>query len=607
MTLRAKLLWTQVPLLVTLVFAGIVSSLTLAAVGRRSELILEDNYRSVLAAQRMKESAERIDSSTLFVLVGRADVGTPSIDAHIEDFERELGVQASNVTEPGEDEAVARLQAAWSDYRAHVSRLLGLEDRAAVDALYFDELMPRFHRVKSEADAILAMNQDAMVRKSEAAKREAARSNTMMLVALFAGTLIAIVVSTKLTTRLLRPLSVLSQAVRRVGEGDLAVRAQVTGRDEVAELARELNAMAEHLERYQRSTLGELLEAQQAAQAAIDSLADPVVVLAPGGEVLNVNRAAEVLLGIGVEVRVGHPLDAADPGVRDALIAARDHVLGGKGPYLPQGLEQAFRAPTAEGDRHFLTRATPVYSEAGSVVAATVVLQDVSRLLRMDELKTNLVATVAHEFRTALTSLRMAIHLCVEQVVGPLTEKQADLLYAAREDCERLQTLVDEILDLSRIREGRIELRKARIEAEALVRAAVEHHEDEAEARSVRLRAEVLPGTGTVEADPERIALTFDNLLVNALRYAPAGTEVVVRAEAGDGVVRFEVIDQGPGIPPELLPTMFQRHVQQAGATGRAGLGLSIARESVQAHGGDIGAESRPGQGTTVWFTLPLA
>ncbi len=123
------------------------------------------------------------------------------------------------------------------------------------------------------------------------------------------------------------------------------------------------------------------------------------------------------------------------------------------------------------GDRYFLPRATPVYESRGVIVGATVLLQDVTRLRRFEELKNDVVATIAHEFRTPLTSLRMAVHLCTEQVAGPLTEKQAELLHAAREDCDRLQAMVDDLLDMSRIESGRVELYPLPTPPECLPRA----------------------------------------------------------------------------------------------------------------------------------------
>ena len=220
--------------------------------------------------------------------------------------------------------------------------------------------------------------------------------------------------------------------------------------------------MAERLAEYRSSSLGELLQAQQASQAAIDSLPDPVLVL---------DATARCSTSTAAGSRPRHRDEAAAMPFaratrRCATIVARmrEHVLGGRGAYVPKGLEEAIAGRRrARGTRYFLPRATPVLDEDGAVVGADHrCLQDVTRLRRFDELKNDLVATVAHEFRTPLTSLRMAIHLCAEGAVGPLTTKQADLLFAARDDCERLQGIVDDLLDLSRIQAGRIELHRAR-------------------------------------------------------------------------------------------------------------------------------------------------
>jgi signal transduction histidine kinase len=237
-----------------------------------------------------------------------------------------------------------------------------------------------------------------------------------------------------------------------------------------------------------------------------------------------------------------------------------------------------------------------------------MVLQDVTRLQRFDELKNNLVATVAHEFRTPLTSLQMAIHLCAEGVVGPLTEKQADLLTAAREDCHRLQSIVDELLDLSRIQAGRINLRRVPTDIEVLVRRALEGFSAAAQQGELELQTQVLPDSGQVLVDPERAQLILGNLLSNAIRYSPPGGTVLVSAAREGQVARFWVQDSGPGIPKEYQQAIFEKFFRMPGApSGTAGLGLFIARELAQAHGGDMGVESEPGQGSRFWFTLPLA
>jgi signal transduction histidine kinase len=235
-----------------------------------------------------------------------------------------------------------------------------------------------------------------------------------------------------------------------------------------------------------------------------------------------------------------------------------------------------------------------------------VVLQDVTRLMRFDELKNDLVATVAHEFRTPLTSLHMAIHLCAEGAAGPLTERQADLMAAARLDCERLQAIVDDILDLSRIQAGRVELQLQPIDARAVLAQAAAALRPQAQLARVDLRVEAPDDPLPLVADAERVQLVVANLLGNALRHTPEGGRIEARvAPLGRGA-RFEVQDSGEGIPRQYQERIFERFFQVPGARrGGVGLGLYLSREIVRAHGGDMGVESQPGRGSTFWFTLP--
>jgi len=607
MTLRSKLLLAQAPLGVALAVVGVLAVATISSLGARSQLIMKDNYRSVLAAQRMKEAIERIDRAAGFALIGRPEIAEPPAAENRVRFESELKVQEGNITEPGEGAKTRRLRETWVRYQAALERFMQTADTDQKRALYFAELHPAFVDVKSAADDILTLNQDAMVRRSDQAGAAARRMNTVMVVAALAALLAGSWLSIALMGRVLRPVGVLTQAVRRVGEGDLAARASISGRDEIAQLAAEFNAMAERLEEYRSSSLGELLQAQQASQAAIDSLPDPVVVFGIDGAILNVNQTAEALLGLSLD-RGGNPVSRLEPPVRAALEAVRAHVLGGRGAYAPRGFEEAVRVHAPDGDRYLLPRATPVYEERGGIVGATVILQDVTRLRRFDELKNDLVATVAHEFRTPLTSLRMAIHLCLEGVAGPLSEKQADLLYAAREDCERLQSIVDDLLNLSRIQAGRFEIHPQTVSAAALIKAAVSAHRALADDRGVRLNTRLLEDPGAVLGDPDRVQLVFANLVSNAIRHTPKGGQVELRAQTADGRVRFEVVDEGSGISEEYQRRIFDRFFQVPGATHEgAGLGLSIAKEIVLAHQGEIGVESALGHGSTFWFTLPRA
>ncbi|HUY32633.1 MAG TPA: ATP-binding protein [Pirellulales bacterium] len=606
MSLRGKLLLALAPLGLALVVVGAVAVRSVSRLGGQTQLILKDNYQSVLAAQRMKESVERIDSAALFLLAGHRKKARAQLENQRPAFEKQLEVQEGNITEAGEDAATRRLRKAWTDYQRELEAFLALDDDGRLKQTYFDRLEGAFIAVKNSADAILTLNQDAMHRKSKEAHDLAKNTSAAMLATAAAALLAGVVISTLFTRRLLRPLGVLTQAVERLGEGDFQARANIVGRDEIALLAQRFNTMADHLLEYRGSSLGELLLAQRAAQAAIDSIPDPTLIYTADRAVLNRNHAAEALYAHGGGQVTGELAPEVAPRLQPVLQRVVEHVLQGKGAYVPKSFDEAVSLVLGDGERCLLPRATPVYEASGRVSGVTVILQDVTRLRRFDELKNDLVATVAHEFRTPLTSLRMAVHLCAEGAAGEVNEKQADLLHAAREDCARLQTIVDELLDLARIQSGRIEVDRRPTRAAELIAAAIQAERPAAERRGVRLEDDTFDDAGEVLADPDRSRLVLSNLLTNAIRHSPTGSLVTVRARPDGNALRFEVRDGGSGIAKEYQQAIFEKFFRLPGVnSGGAGLGLFIAKEIVEAHGGRIGVESTPGQGSTFWFTLP--
>jgi signal transduction histidine kinase len=606
MNLYKKLLLAQAPIALALAIVGVFSVIVVSYLGTHSQTILKDNYRSVLAAQRMKEAIERMDSAALFLVAGESQKGLAQAEKNRPVFEAELKVQEGNITEAGEKEFTAGLRNAWTEYQTKFAKLGKATNAEEAKQLYFAELESAFYKVKTAADEILAINQDTMVRKSDSVRHTAERMNAVTITVALAALALGLFVSTLLTRRMLKPLSALSEATRRLGEGHFDTRARVHGSDELAGLAHDFNAMAASLAEYRKSSLGELLQAHLSMQAAIDSIPDPVAIFSIEGNLQNVNHAAETLLGLKTDSGSKEPLKNVDASTRMILERIRSHVLSGKGAFVPRGFEDAVQLPTLLGDRYFLPRGAPVYETRGVVVGATIILQDVTRLRRFEELKNDVVATIAHEFRTPLTSLRMAVHLCTEQVAGPLTDKQAELLHAAREDCDRLQAMVDDLLDLSRIEAGRIELYPLPTPIGVLAESAVEQFKAEAEAKGVRLSAIIPVPEVKVLADHERIGHVLANLLGNALRHSERDGDVSLGASVTNGAVRITVTDTGKGIAKEYQERIFDKFFQvpETGPKG-TGLGLYIAKEIVRGHGGDIGVESEPGKGCTFWFTLP--
>lgn len=613
MSLIRKLVLAQGPLALALVLVGLVSRGVASRMGQASTRILADNYRSVLASEEMKGALHEMDRALVAALWEEPSAAViPQGASPRETFETALAIQVGNVTEPGEDVATRRLKGAWRE----AGNALGAEEKVPPGPerrrQYFAVTAPALRAVDAAVDAIISINQDAMVRKSEHVRRDVARAEDVVLWTVVLVALAGLGASLALTRRVLRPLNVVTAAVRRFGQGDLAARAQVSGEDELAVLAKEFNTMAAHLLRYRQSSLGELLLAERATQATLDALPDAVVVLDNKGAARRLNAAGTEVLGVDLERDPSAGLaDVAVP-LRGVVERVNTFIVQGRGAYVPKGFEEAVHVSDGKTERIFLPRGAPIYGETGEVAGAAIILQDVTRLFRFDELKSDLVATVAHELRTPLTSLRMALHLCLEETVGPLTPKQGDLLYAAREDCERLQGIVDDLLNLSRLEAGRMALRKRRLEPLSFLSLVADAHRGTAERDGIALLVDVRPGCPEAFADPDRLQLVFANLVANAFRYSERGAKVVISATAappekpGLPGVRFGVKDEGPGIALEHQAHLFEKFYRVPGApVGGAGLGLFIVRGIAEAHGGTCGVTSVPGQGAFFWFTVP--
>ncbi|MBF0544009.1 MAG: HAMP domain-containing protein [Candidatus Riflebacteria bacterium] len=606
MKVQAKLFLAMMPTAIVLVFIGFFASSAISQLSLHSQTILKDNFLSVLAVQRMMEASERMDSAALLRLTGKASESVVLIEKFQKIFEVQLRTEENNITEAGELEAAKRLRKTWMQYQENFSFFLTFDADKGL-AEYHEKLYPLFLEIKECSEHILNLNQDAMVQKSERVQELGRQMNHFTFAVIIFASGAGIFLSIFLGRQILRPLSVLSQTAQRIATGDLGARAIVLGTDEIAQLSQEFNLMADQLFQLQKSSLGELLLAQQGSQAAIDSLPDPVVILDLEGNPLNINYAAESELKITLKHKDLKKDPSIHPELRNAIERVGKHILGGKGPYFPKNFEEAIQIHTPEGEKFYLPRGNPL-KEDNQIIGATIILQEISRLRRFDQLKSDLVSTVSHEFKTPLTSLRMAIHLLLEHSVGDLTGKQEELLYASREDCERLQTLVDDLLDLSKIQEGKIQMVLQPCSAESFIETVIAAQRMVAEENGIELETLMAPEKIQVMADPERIQIVLKNLIANAIRHSPPKSKIQVRLSRHGQKAKIEVSDTGPGISPEYQKKVFEKFFRIPGTPGTgSGLGLFISGEIIEKHGGEIGLESSPGQGSIFWFTVPIA
>jgi len=260
-------------------------------------------------------------------------------------------------------------------------------------------------------------------------------------------------------------------------------------------------------------------------------------------------------------------------------------------------------------ERYYRPEAVPILDREHLTTGVILVLKDVTQLRQQDEIKRSVVRTVSHQLNTPLTSVRMAIHLLLGEKVGALNEKQAELLMSAREDSDRLNEILNSLLDISRFESGKARMEFRSLSPQTIAIDAIEPFRRTAQDRGVSLQTDVAGDLPEVWADTTRIGHAFSNLLSNALKHTSPGGRITLTAEAGDAWVRFRVSDTGEGIPAAFLSRVFEPFYRVPGRQNEtgAGLGLAIVKEIVEAHGGTVGVESSEGKGSSFTFTLRRA
>ncbi len=618
MNLRSKLLPTYLIFVAALVVLGGWSAWRLREMGSVSRRILANNYDSVVAAQEMKESLERQDSAALFALLGAPDKAMTQLRNHRAQFDASFQKAENNITELGEPDAIETIRRDRDSYYQTFDAFLVevnatesarqhavAKDQAFAERnAYFARLEPQFNKLRADCEHLLQLNQRAMLAKSTAASGVAQLWFYRTL--LIAGVLVlaGIILAFFLADRIVEPLRQLTATTAKMAGGDLDAKVTVSSRDEVGVLAAEYNRMAERIRQLRRSDLGQLLVAQQTTEAAIDSLYDPVIVTDGEGCVTKLNPAAEEIFGSEKENTGKHIGEVA----RDARVAvAVAEALQSQRPVAGEGMSSVLPFAVDGSERAFRLRTTPMRDNGNRLLGAVTLLEDITHLREIDRLKSEFIATASHELRTPLTSVQMGVHLLLEGAAGELNDKQVEVLGACREDCERLDKLMRDLLDLSRIEAGDSLPELEKVRTRDLIVAETEELRPQVETKGLRFQVEAPVDLPPVMADRSQIQRVLANLVVNAIRYTRQG-EIRISAEPRGHYVAVSVSDTGGGIPQEYLPHIFDKFVQVPGAaTGGAGLGLAISRLIVERHGGQISAQSELGHGSTFTFTLPVA
>ncbi len=408
------------------------------------------------------------------------------------------------------------------------------------------------------------------------------------------ATLLTILLSLFIAERIARPVRHLTQVATQMSQGHWGEQLIPSRQDEVGQLIRAFNRMAERLQRQ----MGFLEHEQQRLSIVLDNMADGVLILDADGTVQMINPAAARLLHVSSK-RVSNfsfPQVARDHRLVEIWRRSQNSALS----------EEAI----LEVDRRVIRIVSTPFGD-GSQRGYNIILQDLTQLRRLETVRRDFISNISHELRTPLASLRALVETLRD---GAMDDPPAAQRFLDRIETEvdALAQMVQELLELSRIESGRVPLRLRPTPLSEIILHPVERLQPQAERAGIELIVDLKGGLPPVMADSERVQQVITNLVHNAIKHTPAGGSIAVRSsmqpDRFPNAAIVSVIDTGEGISSDDLPRIFERFykVDRARSAGGTGLGLAIAKHVVQAHQGDIWAESVEGHGSTFSFCLPL-
>lgn len=598
--LRHKFLLGFGGLLAITILVTSIGANVIGAYSRVLQKMLTENYNSIVFGENMKDALLRMQSNLQLALAGSTAFRVDSVFHAESQFDENLKKEQANITLPGEREAVTELANLWNQYTQKYPIILDSNLPTNERSTFFwNDLIPLGTKIHDLIQRICDVNLSNMSAVDGQAHHKAEEATFVITLLVIVGATVAIALIVITGTAILQPLRVLTDSVREIQKGNLNIVLQSRTKDEVGQLIDAFNDMAAQLREYHRTERAKLIRTEHSTQSVIDSLSDAVAILNVKGDVELSNKSAQELFGLYPEVNLPTRKDDL---LRELFYSA----LLLEQPSDRFDITNSLQVFKNGEERFYLPHAIPIFGEAQNIIGVTLVFVDVTRLRRVTELEIEPIAVVSHELKTPLTSMRMAIHMLSDERIGPLNPKQAELLDAARQDSEQLSRIIESLLDISKMEAGKSQPEISACSPEQLITQALDAFVTPFRNAGVELVTHIGDEVPNVFADPVRVSHVFSNLLSNALRHSASGNTVTLSAELDGDWVSFSVQDQGPGISPEHLPHIFERFFRGAGVERGegAGLGLAIAKEIVEGHGGRIWVESTPGEGSTFYFTL---
>ncbi|MDP1842942.1 MAG: ATP-binding protein [Sediminibacterium sp.] len=527
------------------------------------KIILKDNYETIDYTQNM--------------LLALDDWNKDSIKSQ-QVFEENLAKQELNITEIGEEEATKNL-------RKHYTEIINWRNEQF-----------KIIQVRNDINQIMQINLDAIISKNKNIQKNADEAKFWISILLTICIIVGFTFVYNFPGFIANPISKLTEGIKAISSKHYDQRIHLNRKDEFGEMANAFNAMAEELDKYEHSNLAKILFEKKRAETVINSLRDASIGIDSNGVVLFANQQALELLNLKETEIIGK---------KQSIVAKQNDLFR----YLQlEETNQPFKIVVENKEVFYTKETVEVKNEDGVNIASVIILKNITPFKELDVAKTNFIATISHELKTPLSSSDFSLKLLEDERVGTLNEEQKELVSNLKIDNQRLLKIISELLDLSQVESGKIQLKIEDVSANVIVQKAIEAVTNNAQQKKIQLIQEQTENFSIVKADAEKTSWILVNLLTNAIKNTPENNKVYIDLKETEKELIFSVIDNGNGIPAEYLPKLFDRFYQVPGTVNKGtGLGLAICKEFMEAQGGTLSVESELGKGSKFYFNLPKA
>lgn len=559
-------------LLFLLIFSlNLIGIKYITSLKKDTDNILSANYNTLLYTRNMLFFLDKRDPESL------------------EKFDLNLHLQEKNITETGERESTEELRSHFEIFKSDLKN-------SAIEK-----------KIRFEIYKIMQVNMLAIQNKSKIATKSADKAVVGILIAGILCFIIALILLINLPSNIANPIKRLTKSIKQIEEGNYTERIDFDNKSEFGQLATSFNSMAEKLEEYKNSNLAKLMNEKSRIEALINNMHDPVIGLDENLDVIFINREAVKISGLDIETTLNQ--NAEELAFKNDLfkMLINDLLKIEKGMEIKSKPVKIF-SENKEGyfEKEILhISITPKGESLKRLIGHVIILRNVTEYKELDFAKTNFIANISHEFKTPISSIKMSLQLLENEHIGKLNDEQKHLMDSIKDDANRLLKITGELLNMTQLESGNIQLNILNANPYELIQYAVNATKSQAEQKQIKLQIDCNTEIGNVQADSEKTAWVLINLLSNAIRYSYEDSIITITAKSLNDKIEISVKDSGQGIAPQYLDKIFARYFRIPGSKKEGtGLGLAISKEFIEAQGGKINVVSEYGSGSN--FTISL-